>query len=166
MAKLYELTDEYNALWDALNDPEADWDAAEELLAQIEGEFDGKIESCAKVVRSMEAEAKGAKEEADRLASRAKTLESKAKGLKKYMLQEMQMAGRTKIQTPLFAIAVQKSPVSLVVHPEDESRIPEKFWYEIPATKQLDKQVIKDALLGGEAVPGCELHQGYHLRIR
>ena len=25
MAKLYELTDEYNALWDALNDPEADW---------------------------------------------------------------------------------------------------------------------------------------------
>lgn len=87
MAKLYELTDEYNALWDALNDPEADWDAAETMLAQIEGEFDGKIESCAKVVRSMEAEAKGAKEEADRLASRAKTLESKAKGLKKYMLQ-------------------------------------------------------------------------------
>ena len=59
--KLYELTDEYNALWDALNDPDANWDAAEEALQEIEGEFDAKIESCAKIVRSMEAEAKGAK---------------------------------------------------------------------------------------------------------
>ncbi len=93
-------------------------------------------------------------------------LKARPRGLRNICLQEMQTAGRVKIQTPFFAIAVQKSPVSLVVNPEDESRIPEKYWYEIPATKQLDKQVIKDALLGGEAVPGCELRPGYHLRIR
>lgn len=164
--KLYELTDEYNALWDALNDPDANWDAAEEALQEIEGEFDAKIESCAKIVRSMEAEAKGAKEEAERLAARAKALENKSKGLKSYMLSEMRASGREKIRTDIFTIAAQKSPISLIVHPEDEKFIPEKYWVEIPATKQLDKTIIKDALLGGEAVPGCELHQGYHLRIR
>lgn len=164
--KLYELTDEYNALWDALNDPEADWDAAESALLAIEGEFSGKIESCAKIVRSMEAEAKGAKEEAERLAARAKALENKSKGLKKYMLSEMMASGREKIRTDIFTIAAQKSPISLIIHPENEKFIPEKYWVEIPATKQLDKTIIKDALLGGEAVPGCELHQGYHLRIR
>ncbi|MDO5116386.1 MAG: siphovirus Gp157 family protein [Synergistaceae bacterium] len=164
--KLYELTDEYNALWDALNDPEADWDEAEKALLEIEGEFDSKMESCAKIVRSMESEAKGAKEEAERLAARAKALENKSKGLKSYMLSEMRASGREKIRTDIFTIAAQRSPVSLIVHPEDEKLIPEKYWVEVPATKLLDKVCIKDALLGGEAVPGCELYQGYHLRIR
>ena len=166
MPKLYELTNLYNDVWDALNDPDANWDAAEELLKGIEDQFDTKIESCAKAVRSMEAEAQGAKTEAERLENRARALENKVKGLKNYMLTEMKTSGREKIRTDLFTIATQKSPVSLIVHEEATASIPDKFWITIPATRKLDNQVIKDALVGGETVPGCELHQGWHLRIR
>ena len=57
MPKLYELTDEYLALWDSLNDPDADWDAAEEKLKGIEAALDSKVENCAKAIRGMESDA-------------------------------------------------------------------------------------------------------------
>ena len=71
MPKLYELTDEHidiwNAIGDALDDPETDWAAAEAELKALEGAFDAKVENCAKVIRNMEAEEAAIKSEIERL---------------------------------------------------------------------------------------------------
>ena len=164
MSKLYELTDEYLALWDSLQDPDADWDAAEQTLKGIEAALDSKVESCAKAVRSMEAEEEGILAEIDRLTRRAHALETKTQGLKNYMQAEMETAGIDKIRTDLFTVSVQRSPDKLIVH--DEAGIPAAYYKVVPETRTLDKVAVKKALAAGTMVPGCELAQGHHLRIR
>lgn len=164
MSKLYELTDEYLALWDSLNDPDADWDAAEAALKGIEAALDAKVENCAKAIRGMESEQESILAEIERLTKRQHALETKTQGLKNYVQAEMETAGRDKIRTDLFTIAIQRSPDRLIVHSEAE--IPDVFFKHIPATTQLDKTAVKKALAGGTAVPGCELTHGFHLRIR
>ncbi|MBQ8089986.1 MAG: siphovirus Gp157 family protein [Pyramidobacter sp.] len=168
MPKLYELTDEHidiwNAIGDALDDPETDWAAAEAELKALEGAFDAKVENCAKVIRNMEAEEAAIKSEIERLQKRDSALSGKIKSFKEYVKIEMQAAGREKIKTDLFTVAIQRSPDKLIVHSEEH--IPEIFFKHIPATTQLDKTAVKKALAGGAAVPGCELAHGFHLRIR
>ena len=164
MSKLYELTDEYLTLWDSLNDPDADWDAAEAALKGIETALDSKVENCAKAIRGMESEEESILAEIERLQKRANALEKKTQSLKNYVQAEMETAGRDKIRTDLFTIAIQRSPDKLIVHSEEH--IPEIFFKHIPATTQLDKTAVKKALAGGTAVPGCELAHGFHLRIR
>lgn len=91
---------------------------------------------------------------------------NKVDGLKNYMLTQMTLIGKDKIKTPngLFTVARQASPASVIVHNANE--IPDKFFVIIPEQKQIDKLNIKDALSGGEEVPGCELQRNYHIRIR
>ena len=50
-----------------------------------------------------------------------------------------------------------------MVHVVDEAEIPAQY-YQI--TKHLDKVEVLRMLKAGYAVPGCELTQGSHLRIR
>lgn len=164
MAKLYELTDDYLALWDSLNDPDADWDAAEVMLREIEGALDAKVESCAKVIRGLEQEQEDILSEIDRLGMRQKSLEKKVESLKAYVLAEMEAAGRDKVRTSLFTIAVQKSPGKVIVN--DEAGIPDLYFRHIPASVKLDKDAVKKALASGTEVPGCSLSYGSHLRIR
>lgn len=161
MAKLYELTDEYLALWDSLNDPDADWDAAEAALKGIEAALDAKVENCAKVIRGMESEQESILAEIERLQRRERALEAKTQGLKNYVQAEMETAGRDKIRTDLFTIAIQHSPDK--VHVTDETKIPAQYYQ---TTKRLDKVEVLRMLKAGYAVPGCELTQGSHLRIR
>ena len=166
MAKLYELQSTFNQVMDLIDDPDANLEVLESVLQEIEGEFDQKIEGCVMMVKNMEAETVGIKAEIDRLSARKKALDNRIDGLKGYMLMQMTLLAKDKIKTPdgLFTVARQKSPASVVVHNANE--ITDKFFVIIPEQKQIDKLNIKDALVGGEEVPGCELQQGYHLRIR
>ena len=82
MPKLYELTNEYLGFWDSLNDPEADWDAAEEKLKGIEAALDSKVENCARAIRGMESDAESIAVEIERLARRKRALENKTESLR------------------------------------------------------------------------------------
>lgn len=166
--KLYELSEEDRNIWTAieaaLEDPDADWDAAEAALKQCEQDFDGKIENCAKLTNNLLAQCDALDAEIERLTNRRKAFANKAASLKNYMKGEMEYVGRLKIKTALFSVAVQNSPVSLNVW--NESQIPETYFKVIPATRKLDNEAVKKALKEGRIVPGAELFQGTHLRIR
>ncbi|MEA5092240.1 hypothetical protein SDC9_64123 [bioreactor metagenome] len=166
MAKLYELQSTFNQVLELMDDHDTDLDALESVLKSVEGEFEQKIEGCVLMIKNLEAEIEPIKAEAERLAARKKTLENKMVWMKNYMLVQMTLLEKDKIKTPngLFTVARQKSPTSVIVH--NMAEIPDKYFTVIPAQKQLDKFGVKDALVGGESVPGCELQQGYHIRIR
>ena len=74
----------------------------------------------------------------------------------------MTAAGNLKVKTPLFSVAVQKSPVSLKLN---ESLLPRNFFVTVTEERP-DKGKIRAALEGGTPVPGASLEQGTHLRIR
>lgn len=161
MAKLYELTDDYLSLWESLSDPEADWTEAEEKLRGIERAFDDKVSACAKMIRNMESEETALTREIDRMSRRHDALVRKTKAIKEYVKAEMETSGREKVRTDVFTVSVQHSPDK--VHVVDETRIPPQYYQ---TTKRLDKVEVLRMLKAGYAVPGCELTQGSHLRIR
>jgi predicted RNase H-like nuclease (RuvC/YqgF family) len=161
MAKLYELTDDYLSLWESLSDPEADWTEAEEKLRGIERAFDDKVSACAKMIRNMESEETALTREIDRMSQRHDALVRKTKAIKAYVQAEMETSGREKVRTDVFTVSVQHSPDK--VHVVDETKIPPQYYQ---TTKRLDKIEVLRMLKAGYAVPGCELTQGSHLRIR
>ena len=161
MAKLYELADDYLSLWESLSDPEADWTEAEMRLKTIEADFDNKVGACAKMIRNMEGEEAALIKEIGRMDKRLQALNRKTRDLKEYVRTEMEISGRDKVRTDLFTVSVQRSPDKVVV--TDEAKIPTVYFKK---TISLDKTEVKLALQRGLAVPGCELAQGSHLRIR
>ena len=161
MAKLYELTDDYLSLWESLSDPEADWTEAEEQLRGIEKAFDDKVSACAKMIRNMESEETALTREIDRMSRRHDALVRKTKAIKEYVKAEMEASGREKVRTDVFTVSVQHSPDK--VHVTDEAKIPPQYYQ---TTKRLDKIEVLRMLKAGYTVPGCELTQGSHLRIR
>ena len=102
--------------------------------------------------------------EAKRLADKARSTDNRIQWFKNYLLQNMEQMAKDKILTDVGTVARQKSPASVKVL--DENKIPKDFWYlPIPAPV-LDKKLILEKLKAGIEIPGTELHQGYHIRIR
>ena len=96
---LYELTDEYLKLLDAIDAGEIPDEAIEDTLAGIEGEIDEKIDSLACIVKELNAEASAIREEEKTLAERRKAKENKAERLKDYIRQSMEASGKQKVET-------------------------------------------------------------------
>lgn len=96
MTKLYELTQNYNNLLDLVDNPEVPVEILKESLDNIGEEIDIKLENVAKVIKSIEVDAKGLKEEEKRLVDRRKSLESRIVNLKQYAENSMKAVGLKK----------------------------------------------------------------------
>lgn len=127
MSTLYELTQEYQALLDMMEDCD-DAQVVIDTLEGIEGEIEIKADGYAKVMRQLEGEADAIKAEIDRLSSRKKTIENNIAKMKESLQAAMVATGKTKFKTDLFSFAVQKNggKAPVVWHiPADE--LPDKF---------------------------------------
>lgn len=162
MNTLYELTSDYLAVLEMMDDPDVDPQVIQDTLEGIDGEIEIKADGYAKVIRELDGRAKALKAEEDRLALRRKTIENNMKNTKERLQSAMMACGKTKFKTDLFSFGIQKNPPSLVV--DDESQIPPKYW--IPQDPVVDKTAIKEALKAGEEIAFAHLEQGESLRIR
>ncbi|MDS1004976.1 siphovirus Gp157 family protein [Clostridium sporogenes] len=161
MAKLYELTQNYNNLLDLVDNPEVPKEVLEESLNQIHEEMDTKLENVAKVIKSIEVDAKGLKEEEKRLADRRKSLESRITNLKQYAENSMKAVGVKKIKGKVFTLGMQKNVPSVAI--TEEENIPEEYF---AIEKKLVKKDILEALKKGIEIPGATIKQTESLRIR
>ncbi|NFF66791.1 siphovirus Gp157 family protein [Clostridium sporogenes] len=161
MAKLYELTQNYNNLLDLVDNPEVPKEVLEESLNQIHEEMDIKLENVAKVIKSIEVDAKGLKEEEKRLADRRKSLESRIVNLKQYAENSMKAIGLKKIKGKIFTLGIQKNAPSVEI--TEEENIPEQYF---AIEKKLVKKDILSALKEGIEIPGAAIKQTESLRIR
>jgi len=160
--KLYEMTQAYRSLWDMVEDEETDLTQLEEALRSLEGEITDKLDSMAQIVKGCAADIDYIKEEKKRLDGKQKVLESKADRLKRYMQEQMEIAGLDKVKGTHYTVGIQPNPPSLEV--VDEKQIPKEYF--IPQDPKLDRDGIKKALKWGVVVPGVKLVQGRSLRIR
>lgn len=163
MFKLYELTEMYQNIWELIGDEEADLDALEIALGQVEDTLEIKAESIAVLVKSIDGEATALKEEESRLAKRRKALENKQTNIKLYLENQLKVMGIDKVKTKLFTVALQNNPPSVEVLNED--LIPEQYKKSV-TTISLIKKDILDALKEGLFVEGAIMKQGKSLRIR
>jgi hypothetical protein len=159
--KLYEIAP---ALRFALDDIVVDEETGEILNADnlhaVEAEASDKVEATALYLRELDAEAKAAKDEADRMIARVKSMQKRSDYLKSMLLDALHATGKVKTARVTVSIRTTKA-----VQINQEQAIPEAF-----TTKKItispNKVLIKETISAGGCVPGCELIERESVSIR
>lgn len=165
MSRLYELTEEYETVLNMLYDGETDEQTIFDTLEGIEGEIEDKADNFAKMIKSILADVEMVKAEEDRLASRRRSLENRAKKLKDTLQANLEFIGKTKFKTVLFSFSVSKNggmqPLEIT---ENLQEIPGK--YLIPQPPVVDKDAVRKLLKEKEVEWAALKPYGTHLNIR
>lgn len=164
---LYELTNEYANLQDALTDPDYEPEVIEEMLADLSEDIEAKAEGYAMIIRNMQADADGYKAEIERLTARKQTAEAGVKRLKTALLGAMTLTGKRDIKTKLFSLKIAKNggKKPLVID-ADASELPHDM---VMTEIKPDAEKIR-ALLDESGMDNCGFahyeERGEHLNIR
>ena len=156
---LYDLVGNYKKVYEMDLDDETWQDTLESIDSAIEQKADGVMY----VIRNLEVDVIGLKDEEKRLKSKREVAERKIKRLKQYLQENMEAVGKTKFKTQLFAYNIQNNPASLKL--TDEKLIPEKY-YTVETSRKYDNKAIKNDLKAGKVINGAELKTSQSLRIR
>ena len=164
--KLYELTSDLITLQELLEES-VDDQLLQDTLEAVQGEYDVKMESYAKVIKNLEADMDALKAEAKRLTDKRKVLENNIDRLKKAMFDSMKATGITKAGGQLFTVAIQKNggkvPV-IVAEDADLSILPDQL---VKVVESPDLEAIRELLEAGKVVEGFTLgERGESLRIK
>lgn len=178
--KLYEHVDALETVLDWVAEHEDEIRAAggvlppalEELLDEVEGDLETKVERTALVIRNQLANATAAQTEAERLTKIAGSYTRQAEMLKTYLKSQLDRSGKSKLETPLVKVWTQKNgrpSVKLA----DPTVIPAAFQR---VRVEFDGQAAYEALKAANAIPepedgaveidGLVVERGTHLRIR
>jgi len=165
---LYQLTDEFQNIWEAILVAIEDGDGSipPEMKAALDGvqsDITAKVENCCKVLKDLEWRADSCKAEEKRLEIRRKAAEAKIDWLESYVKQAMEATGKDKMEAGVFDLRIQKNPQAVNV--TRESDIPFRY-FATEVKKTLDKEGLRNDLKAGAVVPGAELTQGSRLVIR
>lgn len=163
--KLYELTEQYEELYNMLYDEEIDEQTIFDTAESLEGEIEEKADNYAKIIFSMKADAEAIKREESRLYAKRVALENRAQHLKDMLQANLEFIGKTKFKTELFSFNVQKNgglqPLTIT---ENLDEIPGK--YLIPQPPKVNTDAVRK-LLEGKEVEWAHLEpRGRSLRIR
>ncbi len=159
--KLYEIAP---ALRFALDDIVVDEETGEILNADalhaVEAQAAEKIEATALYLRELDAEAKAAKEEADRMLARVKSMQKRSDYLKATLLDALHATGKVKTGRVTVSIRTTKA-----VEIAEGADLPEAYT-TVKTTVSPNKVAIKQALLDGVEVPGCHIEERESVQIR
>lgn len=159
--KLYQISD---AIRQALDHIELDEETGEVLSADelhaVEAEASEKIEATALYLRELDAEAKAAKDEADRMLARVKSMQKRSDYLKAMLLDALHATGKVKTARVTVSIRTTKA-----VEIAEGADLPEAYT-TVKTTVSPNKIAIKQALLDGVEVPGCHIEERESVSIR
>ena len=163
---LYTLTGQYLQLAEQLADLDLDATTVQDTIeaSGIVDDIAQKATGIEMIARSMEMHTPAIDAEIDRLCALKKQRTRKAQGLRDYLKSNMQAAGITKLESPLFKIALQNNPPAVEIY--EPGLIPAEFM-KTPETPPPapDKTAIKAALKAGKEVQGARLTAGQRLVV-
>ncbi|WP_339179291.1 siphovirus Gp157 family protein [Oceanobacillus sp. FSL W7-1293] len=161
MNSLYDLTQDFMQVQSLIDEG---GENLQDTLDSINLAIEDKLENIGKVIRNLDGEMEMLKNEETRLADKRKALEANKKRLKLYVEDQLAITGKDKVKAGLFTFAMQNNAPSVKV--TDEKLIPKRFF--IKQEPVLDKKSLSEELKEKDekSMPGVELVQGKHLRIR
>ena len=170
---LLDITRDMDALDALLVEVEGDvtdprvLEAVTAWFAELDADLKGKVDNYAALITTLEARADVRAKEAERLARRAKTDAASAQFLKDRLRTELEARGLKKVETDRYRVSVVSNGGKLPLVLGDERDIPEAFWREVPARKEIDRDAIRQALDAGRPVAGAHYgDRGRRLSIR
>ena len=159
--KLYEISDAIRAALDHIDvDPETGEILNADNLHAVEAEASDKVEATALYLRELDAEAKAAKDEADRMIARVKSMQKRSDYIKSMLLDALHATGKVKTARVTVSIRTTKA-----VEIAEGANLPEAYT-TVKTTVSPNKVAIKQALLDGIEVPGCHLEARESVSIR
>lgn len=165
MSNLYQLTSNYETVLNMLYDEEVDEQMVIDTLESIEGEIEDKADGYAKIIKELLGDAEKIKVEKQRLETRQKAFENRARLLKDNLEKVLKQLGKTKFKTELFSFNIQKNGGKLPLIIDDIARVPEEYFKH--TEKELDNEKIRQALKDEENIPFAHYgEQGESLRIK
>lgn len=158
---LYQMSQEWEDVFDKLLDPEIPEEAVFDTIEMIEADMDIKAENYGKIIRSMEGDSSALREEIQRLQKRKKSLDSRADMLKQRLFDAMKATGRLEIKTNLFTFSIQGNGG---LRPVDLTDAVPTEWLK-PGEPDIKR--IRESLEAGNVLPFATLgERGEGLRIR
>lgn len=159
--KLYEIPTKIRAALDGIDcDPETGEILQADALHAVEAEASDKIEATALYLRELDAEAKAAKDEADRMIARVKSMQKRSDYLKAMLLEALHATGKVKTARVTVSIRTTKA-----VEIAEGADLPEAYT-TVKHIVSPNKTAIKDALSAGIEVPGCHIEERESVQIR
>lgn len=158
---LYQMSQEWEDVFDKLLDPEIPEEAVFDTIEMIEADMDTKADGYAKIIKSMDGDTAQIDAEIKRLQERKTAIKNRQDALKQRLFDTMKTTGRTNFKTALFSFNIQKNggvkPVEL------QGEVP-AAWLK-PGTPDTAK--IREYLEAGNELPFATLgERGEGLRIR
>lgn len=109
MGTLFDITEDFRALYELATDPECDEEVFEGTLEGLMGELEVKSCGYANVMKQLDMEAKQAKEVSKMFADKAKVRENHIKRMKEALQNAMEVAGTDSLAAGAFTIKLQKN---------------------------------------------------------
>lgn len=166
---LYEISSNYRALLEAIESGDIPEDAVADTLEAAGGELDAKIENVACYIKNLAAESDALKAEADKLTERRKAKQAHVGRLRRYLHDALSATGKRKIETPRAVVRIQGTAESVRIVDDAEFIT----WAKLErdnllnyAAPTINKTAIKQAIKGGQAVPGATLERGETVVIK
>lgn len=161
LPSLYQLTNDYETVWQMVLDEDADLETLQGTLEAIETSIEVKAHNTAALIKQLDGTAEIIDAEIKRLQARKKAFETKSDNIKAYLHSQLEIAGIDKLKTATFSFTIQNNPAAVNI--TNPALIPASFQI---IKYDLNRAAIKDALKAGTEVPGAELTVGKSLRIR
>lgn len=162
MGNLFDITKEFQQLYDLATDPEVDPDVFSDTLEALTGELEVKGRGYVCVIKQLEMEAKQAKEISQQFVDKQKLRENRIKHMKDTLLYAMSKIGTDKIEAGEWTIKVQKNgglqPMII------DGEVPHNYTIIV---EEPNKEKIRKALESGEELDFAHLEErGKHISIK
>jgi Siphovirus Gp157 len=162
--RLFELAAQHRALLALEDSDELPAEVIRDTLEALEGDIEQKCIAVAKFILNLEAAAEAIEIAAQAMQSRSDRLQKRADNIRHYLLLQLQIMDRKKIDTAELIIARRNNPVAVVIG--EGAEIPESFMVQQePPPKRPDKKALKTALQAGTVIPGVFLESGERIQI-
>ena len=163
MPSIYELTEQYRMLEDAIYNDEIEDDELDAMLQRVADEIDVKIDGYCAIIADIKRDADALKAEADRLTSRKRALERRIDHLKAAVGSALDAQGKSKIKTGKWSVSFR---MSAKVEITDLSKVPPEYLKPITEDSVRKADIKRELIDTGEVLPWCRLVEGRSLIIR
>lgn len=172
MTALYEISQEYSDVLEALNElfndnPDLSNEDRQRIIAEnlssLQSGFENKALALAGYIQNLKFEQANVKELQDRFTKRHRSLDKTISHLNDYLLIQMQQVKVPKLANNWLTVQIKNNPAKVIV--EDETLLADEFKTKEISIK-VNKSAISERLKAGEFVPYTHLEQSQRLEIR
>ena len=165
MTALFRIAAESRAQLEAMADLDLDEQTVQDTIENLQGDLHDKLRACIAYSQELSILQYGAAAAAKRMADRAEALGKRRESLLAYVLTHMQGTNTPSISTDEWECKVAKKPPAVQI--AADAVIPARYMRTPPApAPQPDKVALKQALQGGQEIPGVSLVTGYRIAIK